>query len=246
MATPSKSVQFHSVDSVVQMYENMKIPAFGIKQNSALNYKYEGEDLELGAAQLRSFLDMLEDSQSAAIYTLALYEDADKIRESTPVDLSWNFRFRDNVAGFAGLGEHYAGGFGQLLGEVRELKKQVTALQTKEEPQGSLGMIGEIMEIEALQPLLGAIGTRIADWVMGAGKPAAAEAADVARISGIPGVSDAPGMAAPWRQDLVLCDALDRLSMRVRDLPAIMKRLADMADEKPGKFNVYLSMIRKM
>lgn len=239
--TPSKAVQFRDVDSIVKMYEQMDIPTFGIKQNQALNFKYQGSSVQDGANQLRSFLDMLADSESAAIYTLALYEDSPtKLTEKTPVDLSWNFRLRDTVTGYV-PGEAYGGVYGQLMGEVKQLKAQILAMQNKE-PESKLGMIGEIMEMEAVQPLLLAIGTRIADFVMPA-KP------ELKRVSGVPGLQEKPAAiqsSKPWREDSAVLDALDRLSVKVKELPELLQKLAIMAESNPGKFAIYLAMFKKM
>ena len=237
MATPSKAVQFRDVDSVVQMYINMKVPAFGVKQNSALNFKYQGDDLEEGGQQLRNFLDMLQDSESAAIYTLAIYEQpGDRITEKTPVDLSWNFRLRDAPAGMAGM-EMYGGGYGAMMNEIRQLKGQVAALQTKkeEEPENKLGLIGEIMEMDAMAPIMMAVGNRIADLLA-----PPAKVGELKRVSGI------PGLLKPWKEDEVITDALDRLSKKVDDLPAILQKLADMADNSPTKFSWYIKAFRTM
>jgi hypothetical protein len=241
MATPSKAVQFRDVDSVVKMYESMEIPAFGIKQNSALNFKYQGSNIQEGSAMLCGFLNMLQDSESAAIYTLALYEDpGTRITEKTPVDLSWNFRLRDQVTGYM-PGEQYAGGYGQLLNEIKVLKTQLQQLQAKE-PESKLGMIGEIMEMDAVQPLLMAIGNRIADWVV----PTKTE---LKRVSGIPGIPEDPAVKeplVPWRDNPAIIDAIERLNLCVKDLPALLQQLADMAEKSPAKFGLYVAMFKKM
>ncbi len=238
MATPSKAVQFRDVESVVTMYKSMDIPAFGIKQNTALNFKYQGNNIEEGAALLSGFLSMLQDSESAAIYTLALFEEpGPRITEKTPVDLSWNFRLRDQVAGYM-PGEQYNGIYGQLMGEVKGLKAQLAALQAKE-PESKLGVIGEIMEMEAVQPLLLAIGNRIADLVMPT-KP------ELKRVSGVPGIPETKEPPAPWRDNPLIIDALDRLNIQVKGLPALLQQLANLAESNPLKFGIYVAMFKKM
>jgi hypothetical protein len=246
MATPSKSVQCRDVDSVVAMYQNMNIPAFGIKQNGALNFKYAGDDLQQGAIQLQGFLQLIADNESAAIYTLCLYEDLSKgINERTPADLSFNFRLIEQPSGYM-VGEAYRGGYAQLIGEIQAIKKELAA--RKEQPEENrLGIIGEIMEMEPMQPILLAIGNKMADWVMGPQK-----VGELKRVSGVPG-SAGPGRADPQncgglcaQPDPVLQDAIERLSAKIPDLPAVLQILADMAEQKPGKFSIYLTMIRKM
>lgn len=239
MATPSRSVQCREIDQVVQMYKNQKVPAFGIKQNSALNFKYQGEDLDQGALQLQAFLEFLADSQSSAIYTLAVYEDFDgRITEKTPPDLSFNFRLRDDYP-ISKMGEMYGGNYGQVLQELKEVKAKLAAIEKAPEDENRLGIIGELMEMEPLQPMLMAIGNKVADWILKDQK-----VGELKRVSGIPGHGG--GMSEPWRQNALLAEALDTLSEHVPDLPDVMKRLAVMSREKPSKFNLYLSMIRKL
>ncbi len=219
----------------------MDIPAFGIKQNQALNFKYPGPSVQDGANQLRAFLDMLDDSESAAIYTLALYEDPPtRITEKTPVDLSWNFRLRDTVSGYR-PGEAYGGVYGQLIGEVKQLKAQILELKNRE-PESKLGVIGEILEMEAVQPLLMAVGTRIADFVMPPSKP------ELKRVSGVPGMTEQQPLDVriEWRDNPTIIDAIERLSAREKDLPELLQQLASLAEKSPGKFALYVGMFKKM
>jgi hypothetical protein len=249
MATPSKSVQCRDLDSVVSMYQSMKIPAFGIKQNGALNFKYTGEDLDEGARQLHGFLTLIAENESAAIYTLCLYEDPGRgVNERTPADLSFNFRLLDQPTGYM-MGEAYRGGYAQIIGEIQQIKKELAA--RREQPEESkLGLIGEILELEPMQPLLMAIGSRLADFVMPAQK-----VGELKRVSGVPGsAGEKPGPIASQSVcsgkgsclDPALLDAINRLSAKIADLPSVLQILANMAEQKPGKFAIYLSMIRKM
>jgi hypothetical protein len=241
MATPARSVQFRDVDSVVKMYENLKIPCFGIKQNGALNFKYTGESMEDGAAQLRAFIDMIMDNESAAIYTLAIYEEPEgRITEKTPADLSFNFRLRDQVMGSSG--EMYTGMYGQLIGEVRTLKKKLEEMQ-KPDQEHRLGLIGEVMEMEAFQPILLAMGTKIADWVMSPGKTG-----ELKRVSGVPTPPEAidyPPVGS-WAENVKVMSSLNRLSRKVEDVPDMLERLANLAEKSPGQFAMYLKILKRM
>jgi hypothetical protein len=236
MATPSKSVQFRDTQSVVKMYENMKVPSFGIKQNGALNFKYQGDDLVEGSAQLCAYLEMLTENESAAIYTLAIYEEPEgRITEKTPVDLSWNFRLRSEVAGIPGEG--YSGSYGQLLAEIRAMKKELADMKNAE-PENKLGVIGEVMEMEAFQPILMAVGNKLADWLTGPEK-----VGELKRVSGVPGVAS---QKPDWRDNIQAENALDRLNEKVDNLPDVLEQLAKMAENKPTTFNMYLKLFRRM
>lgn len=236
MATPAKSIQAIDAETIVSMYRNMGIPDFGIKQNQALNFKYTGGDLEEGAQKLAGYLQLLIDCETGAIYTLCVYEDPKKgINERTPVDLSFNFRLFDQPRNY---GSFDGAGYGQLLGEIGSLKKQLAEL--KQQPEESrLGLIGELMELEAMQPIMMAIGTRLADVIY----PAAPAVGELKRVSGIPGLQPDPP-TTEWRQDPVLCGAIDRLLPHVPDLGKLLTRLADQAENKPAKFRAQLGMWR--
>jgi hypothetical protein len=251
MATPAKSVQARDVDSVVEMYTKMGIPAFGIRQNGTMPFKYTGNSMEQGAAELQWILEKLEDSESAAIYQLAMFENPGKVNEKTPADLSIGFQLNEHTRGWLPH-EQYKGSYGAVLGEIRELKKTIDALQKEKEaePESKLGIVGEIMELEGVQPIVMAIGNRIADWVMGTGDKAVGE---LKRVSGIPGYEPEPpaanGQIPPagdWRTDIIVIGAIDRLADRVPDLGGLLTRLADLAEKKPGQFNLYAAMLRKM
>jgi hypothetical protein len=244
MATPAKSVQFRDVDSIVKMYESMKVAAFGIKQNGALNFKYTGEDSSEGAQQLRAFLDMIVENESAAIYTLALYEEPEgRITEKTPADLSFNFRLQDQITGFV-PGEMYSGVYGQLMGEIKSMKKELQDLKTAA-PESKLGLIGEIMETEAFQPILMAVGNKLADWVLGPAKTG-----ELKRVSGVPTPPEAvdygPVTADAWGNSAKAITALNRLQLKVQDLPDMLERLANLVEQKPAQFNIYLKMLQRM
>ena len=240
MATPVKSVQFRDAESIVKNYHNMGIPAWGIKQGGALNFKYQGESLDDGASQLRAYIELLNENESAAIYTLCLYEDPDgKITEKTPADLSWNFRLRDQVSGFM-PSEMYGGGYGAMIGEIKALRKEMEEIKKGAAPEDhKLGIMGEIMEMEAFQPILMAVGTRLADLVL-----PAAKVGELKRVSGIP-IQDevaSPPSAYNWINDPAVTNALSRLQVRVTDLGAMLSKLADLAEQKPGLFAMYLKM----
>jgi hypothetical protein len=245
MATPVKSVQFRDADSIVAMYKSMQIPAFGVKQGSSLNWKYPRNDsvqpnIEDGAAELQGFLDLITDNQSAAIYTLCLYEEpGTRITDKTPVDLSWGFRLRDQVVGNV-PGEMWGGGYGQLLGELRIMKKELEDLKKKPaDADNKLGLIGEIMEMEAVQPIMLAIGNVIADGVM-----KFAKVGELKRVSGIPGHQDEPAPAAiAWQDDPRVVDALNRLSVKVPDVGGTLQKLAQLAERNAPLFQMYLKMI---
>jgi hypothetical protein len=245
MATPAKSVQIRDADSLCKIYERMDIPAWAIKQGNDVNWKYEGSDMSEGASQLRAYCEMLMDNETAAIYKLCLYEELEgKITDKTPVSLSNNFRFNDGAS--YGSPDHYGGNYGAILGEVKELRKQLTEMKNQAPEENRLGIIGELMELEPMQPILMGVATKIADWIMTPGKGVG----ELKRVSGVPGAAGSapipsPGMVGNWRENPVICQSLDVLQGSVQDLPGLLEKLAAYAVKKPKQFEFYQTMLFK-
>lgn len=243
MATPAKSVQIRDTATVCKVYEMMKIPAWAIKQGSTVNWKYQGDSLEDGKAELRSYCELLEENETAAIYTLCLYEDLEgKITDKTPADLSNNFRFIDTVA-CGGPGDHYGGTYGTMLAEVKQLRKELQDLKNQPpEEANKLGMIGELMEMEALQPIIMGVANKVADWIMSPAKGVG----EMKRVSGVPPgaiAGPSPAFAGNWREEPRISAALDVLAGSLTDLPEVLEQLGRYAVNKPKQFSLYKQML---
>jgi hypothetical protein len=257
MATPAKSVQFRDIVSIVSTYKSMDIPCFAVKQGGAINWKYPrkevtgNETVEIGAEELLGFLELIEETQSAAIYTLALYEDipGSRITEKTPVDLSWNFRLQDiPVSYMAGGHEMYSGGTGRLLDEFRKMGARLEQLEKSlgEKQENPLGMIGELMEYEPLQPIIMALGSKIADLLTSA---SGGKVGELRRVSGVPTGYGNQADRADTEFDMndpMIRNALFRLSKHLPDLPQALQQLAKLAEQKPAQFNFYVKMLKTM
>jgi hypothetical protein len=239
MATKTKSVQFRHRDDILACYVDQEVAPWAIKVDDYPVFKYEGDNLDEGQASLDRYLQQIEKNQSAGIYVLCLYDDmpdSGKINEKTPAGYKWGFRFKDTPDGYV------AGAEGRdLYSQVTALKAELAALKNAE-PESKLGIIGEIMEMDALQPLIIGISSRLADAIMGEGK-----VGELKRVSGIPGLQPDPvtTTSQAWREDKFVHQALDRLQAKVPDLGNILDKLAYMAENNALTFGVYLSMLRK-
>lgn len=132
-----KSVQFQTINHVVDAYNMRNVPAFSIYQGKQLLIKYEGEDLDEGSQLLNNFLTMLQDS--AAIYTLCVYEEfTGKINDKTPYHGSWNFRFSAAPAGYQ-QGSVALQGIQREMQEMREMisRKQIEQELDEQEEQAA-------------------------------------------------------------------------------------------------------------
>lgn len=240
MATPAKSVQARDIPTLVKIYKNMGIPTWSVKQGSALCYKYIGEDIEEGGRQLEAYLDLLQDTESAAIYQLCLYEDfSGRLTDKTECDLSNNFRLNDNTASY-GSPDHFGGGYGAILGEIKTMRKELNDLKNQQPEENKLGIIGEILEYESLQPIIMAIGNKCADWIMSPAK----QVGELKRVSGVPpGATQAK--TCNWREDKQIGEAMDVLAL-TGDLPEILAQLALLSRKKPTQFVFYKNYLLKM
>lgn len=119
-----KSVQFTQQDHVIEAYTLRGVPMFAIFQGSQLLTKYEGSDIDEGAELLSQFLQML--SGSAAIYTLAVYEEIEKgqrISIKTPYHGSFNFRFQDTT------NFQQVSGLGAINSQLQKLSQEIEQLR---------------------------------------------------------------------------------------------------------------------
>jgi len=199
--------------------------------------------------KLQEYCEVLVDNDSAAIYKFCLYEDLDgKINNKTGWNLSNNFRFKEGPGASYGSPEIYGGNYGQMLQELKELRKELNALKNQAPEEHKLGMIGELMEMEALQPIIMGLANKAADWIMTPGKGVG----ELKRVSGVPlGTSLTPSPPPlsstwSWREDTRIGDALDTLAGTVEDLPVVLEQLARMAIKKPGQFKLYKTMLLSM
>jgi len=166
-----KSVQFRNVDDILTAYNSRGVASYALFQEKQFLFKYEGDDLGQGAAELETMLNCLR--QSSAIYTLAVYEEYQgKLTSETPYHGSFNFRFQENTDG------NYGGSSAlhTLTASVETLAARIEQMEAEkeDEPEGAISGMDQIAGILA-HPLV----QQLAPVVLGAlgmgkdGKPAA-------------------------------------------------------------------------
>ncbi len=202
--------------------------------------------MEQGLAELRGFCQLIEENESAAIYKFCLYEDlqGNRINNKTPWDLSNNFRFKDSPSAY-GSPEVYGGNYGAMLMELKEMRKELNALKNQEPAENELGMIGRIMENEALQPLIMGLVNKAADWIYSPAKGVG----ELKRVSGVPNAAEPPSPSIEgvrnWREWPEITQAIDSLN-ELEDLPALLQQLAKFQKTKPLLFKTYKGILMKM
>lgn len=248
MPTPAKTVQFRDAETLVACYRDADIPAWAIKVGGpGPCFKYEGKDIEDGCLKLQECCRLILKSKSAGIYTLCLYEEeilpADGIiTEGTKPGLAWNFRFNEYEGAGMGLVPYQQD---DLRAELKAIRKDIQDMKAEREDEGGkLGVIGEIMENEALQPIIMGISQKIADWITGE------KVGELRRVSGIPNVDigkEYPELLEwDWLKDHKLMYAVSRLFKTTPDLAEVMDKLAALSENNPKKYQFYLNMFKKL
>lgn len=247
MATPSKAVHFRSPAEVLDAYDKQEIPAFALFCAKQLIAKYGGTDAEEGRQQLEFWVGNLSKAQSAAIYTVCFFEEVPEkgIKDNSPYDCSFNFRFIDMPMGYLPEALHrVAGGGGlDLANKLEALTMQVKHLQEQlnEEPEDQddkpeKKSIGETL-LASLEPMLPVIAERVIGALFPPPKPPGA----VSRLSGLMG-----GSMVPPHEQLRINDAIGQLRKRVPDIADILEKLAAIAVKTPNTFDVYMESLRAM
>lgn len=225
-----RSVQFKNVEDILTAYESRAVPCFAIFQDKQFLFKYIGDDLQEGMIQLETMVNALR--QSAAIYTLAVYEDCNgKINNLTPYDGSFNFRFNDNT-------NEYNNGSAmlrQLNDNVVLLHKRMEQLESgaeeESEPEQSqldqiAGFLAHPMVQQFAPALLGALGIKQPD-------PAA--------LAGVPGTRQE---ATGYEISQELYNAICQMMIVVPDVEKHLITLGNVAEKNPGKFKSIIDYMK--
>lgn len=227
------SVQFKGLESVLAAYENRNVPAWSLWQGKQFMFKYEGTDIAEGAQILSDTLEMLARS-SNAIYTLKIYEEltGGKIKSNTADDGSFNFKLdidtqEISVQQYGSIRQR-----NEVLERLEAIENRITEREQQDQeapPANSLGMIGELLQLPAVQPLIQPLLSNILGKIMGSKAPATGMPA--AAISGIEGG---------------LNDAISELQQADGNLPAHLSKLAAIAKNDPATFKQLLLMLENV
>ena len=164
----ASSVQFRDSESVLEAFRNLEIPSYALVHGSQIIFKYQDGDQEQAEELLAKWLDILKGNDSAAIYTLRIYEEIPgnaRITNKTPWHYSFNFRFLDQVMGmvpgsvpiaYGANGLNLVKQFTDLQTQVKELQDRVIELidEKDEEQEEAKPKIGEVLLNQALPHLM--------------------------------------------------------------------------------------------
>ena len=198
MATKTRSVQFRTVDEVIEAYENLGIADFAVWCDNVMQFPYEPETLELGIAYLEQLLETVK-RNSAAIYTLKIYKDVPPggLTDKTPYRAAFNFQLKRQgedgtmtyVPGGGGVQGELLGAVTELTQVVRDLKDARTTLPAgdddgeDEQADDGLGFLGKVMNHPVMGPIAGDLFRRISGAPAQLGGPPQ----QGATMAGVPG-----------------------------------------------------------
>lgn len=146
----SHSVQFFGRDSVVEAFEYRNCPAWSLWQGRQFLLSKAAANVNEAAAALDEFLQMIEGSETTAVYTLKVYEETPgRITDKTPCDGSFNFKLNRSEQTTYGR-TNFA-----LEQRLAGIEKMLTEREETEEPKGIIGQVlGYIENNEWAQQLL--------------------------------------------------------------------------------------------
>ena len=240
----SSSVQFYGIDPVLLAYQNRDVDAWSLWQNK--QYLFRG----IGYDALKSYLTMIDQQGSGAVYTLKVYDDIEdekKIKESTPADGSFNFRFSDESEYVPGqVGRHKVGqarqnDYAVLLAKMEAIERRMNE-QEDPEPESKLGVIGELLEHPALAPVLPKIVDLIAGLLSGKGQqPQPGNYSPPALYNNGPRSAALNGV----NEDQIINEAVEELKKLDPLLGIHLQKLVQIGKDDPATFAMLLNLLNQ-
>lgn len=232
-----KSVQFKNIEDIITAYHSRNVPAFAIFQDKQFLFKYEGSDIDEGANELQTMCNALR--QSAAIYTLAVYETVPgRITNTTEYDGSFNFRFQDNT-------ESYNQG-SQMLRELNtkfdQVNKRLDELSQEPETEPEMsgldkiaGVLGHPVVQQFLPSIISLLGLKL--------QPDQPQMNNAA-IAGMHALPNKNEVANEYEISDELYQAICKMMIAKPDVEKYLVELGQLAERDPGKFNGIFQYMR--
>lgn len=229
----NRSVQFQNVDDVIAMYNQCDYISWAIFSNNQLMFKYVGSDEQKGIELFKQTIVILKNS--AAIYTVRLYEKIDKrtkINFSTGYDSSFNFRLLNDTVpyGFAGRMENEISKRLDRIDErfsVLELEKLQRESDDDDDDDDSGGFLGSIEKIPGATDLIKNLVASLAT-----------------NFSSSPAQNRPLAIGAvPSTDEEKISSAITILANADEKLPDHLYKLATIAQTQPDKFKMIVSLL---
>lgn len=162
----SSSIQFRDKESVLEAYNSRGVKAWSIVCGKQFMFK------GIGPETFETIINILDDGVSSATYTAQVYEDIEdekQIKNNTPCDGSFNFKFNEEIRNtynaIRGIGN--GNGSNEVLSKLNAIDARLTEMESEpaeSDNDGGLGMIGKILNHPALLP----VAPKIIEGIIGA------------------------------------------------------------------------------
>lgn len=228
----SSSIQFWEVDSVLQAFNNRRVEAWSINCGKQFMFKGIGED------ELKNILDQLSRSNSAATYTLKIYEeieDPTQIKSNTPDDGSFNFKFNQELQNrYSSIRERgfNPGDENVILSKLQAIEERLNAEEEEEENNYGLGKIGQVLQHPTIQQIAPGIIQKLLSAILGE---------DAAKQ--IPGIASPGATIGAVPTDQNLFDVVNELKKHDPDLYSHLQKLLAIAQQQPETFKMFLNYL---
>jgi hypothetical protein len=250
----NESVQIHDIDTLMQVFDNIRCPYWGLYSGKNLMTSYNENNIVESRKILEDSADLFA-GKSAGRYTLVIYQGlkpGQLITNKTEYTNSIDFRFNDNqqqVLGEVGYAERYGHPFGgkELFTRLDKLNEENARLRVeltrktiegvKVEPKEETwsDKIGGIVDALGIADVMPILGTRIVDLLI------PAKAAPAGSAAGATAASIEPPTQADKDK---IADALAIMRERVTDLPDVLLKFARFSQSNPDQFQLYINAIR--
>jgi len=236
------------IDSILEGFNTFAeySPIFSVWQGKNLKFQSTDEDLQRGQDLLLSNLEALRQANSDAIFTIRFHKQTDKdgfVTDKTPYVGSFNFKVAEaqQLGSLAGADNTsynpVLNKLDQILQQQNELQSRIAALEETEEEEKEYTKQTDIMGFIsgiAQTP----IGQQIVTSLLGAITRNMAPQQPQTQTVGLAGV--------PNDEDLKIDEAIERLKAVDDQLGNDLLKLAAIAENNKGMFDMLIGSLRKM
>lgn len=252
MATPARTVQLRDIPDVLTAYTNWNTPQFAIWSGKQMLFTYDDEDasVEDGQQLLHQWLEWIQKSNSAGIYTLAIYKNQKKeITNNTPYNGSVNFQlnaYQYNTQSGT-IGQVGDPAVKMLVDEVRAMRLELNAIKNDtdndDDDDNSDNVLGQITTLLS-NPLVGAIITAIMPNAKVPQQVKSPTSTTMQTVSGT--ATKIAGTSDQTDDDKRIANAMVALKENVPNLPAVLEQLSLLAIKHPSQMQLYVSALMGM
>jgi hypothetical protein len=244
-----QGIQARGKTAIMRLYDNAHVIAWSVCYGKNVNMKYAGQDENDARNTLDAFLDQLEASESAAVYTLRLYEQLPKgaiIKYSTEPDYAFNFLIVEDEPPRYGRNRDLIDRITKLEAENNLLKNRIEAGgdDGDEEDRSLGGIISGLLDDERIKTWIKEKAIGWADKMLSA--PPINQANVIPMNQGpakVGAVKDTDPYLVNEEQQVKIQQAIETLARLDPNLGDNLLKIAKIAENDPVKYNMFSKML---